>query len=221
MTENTGFDGSGTHWVAHGRKSSLRPESPRTITTYPEKAVVQPRSQQLLENAVFEWYHPGRLPVGRESPTGSWNAILIVSFEAMFSLSQLLMNHRESKQRKAFLAHNQFEQAGQQVRMSFLRIFSPSDGKCQLILGDTVILEGSLHFERSGAQIRIGSRTFIGSATKIIAANEVVIGDDVLISWGSPLWIMILMRSTSPGVHRMLPNGTRVAKTGRTYRLPR
>ena len=102
----------------------------------------------------------------------------------MFSLSQLLMNHRESKQRKAFQAHNQFEQAGQQVRMSFLRIFSPSDGKCQLILGDTVILEGSLHFERSGAQIRIGSRTFIGSATKIIAANEVVIGDDVLISWG-------------------------------------
>ena len=62
LTENTGFDGSGTHWVAHGRKSSLRPESPRTITTYPEKAVVQPRSQQLLENAVFEWYHPGRLP---------------------------------------------------------------------------------------------------------------------------------------------------------------
>jgi galactoside O-acetyltransferase len=91
---------------------------------------------------------------------------------------------RESRMRKAFLAVNEFNCPGADVRLSFERIHAPASGGCRLLLGNTLILEGSLFYERPGSEIRIGSRTFIGSATKLIAAQSVSIGDDVLISWG-------------------------------------
>lgn len=52
-----------------------------------------------------------------------------------------------------------------------------------LIIGEGSIVEGSLVFEREGAEIIVGSNTFIGRSL-IASATKVEIGDDVLISWG-------------------------------------
>ena len=53
----------------------------------------------------------------------------------------------------------------------------------RLEVGQGTIMEGSIAFERDGAEVIIGRDTFIG-ASLIICATRVVIGDDVLVAWG-------------------------------------
>ncbi len=48
------------------------------------------------------------------------------------------------------------------------------------------MVEGTLVFDREGANIQIGDRTFIGSST-LVCAERIVVGNDVLISWGCTL----------------------------------
>lgn len=45
------------------------------------------------------------------------------------------------------------------------------------------MVEGSLVFDREGANIQIGERTFIGDSL-FVCAEKIVVGDDVLVSWG-------------------------------------
>jgi galactoside O-acetyltransferase len=52
-----------------------------------------------------------------------------------------------------------------------------------LAIGNSTIVEGSILFDRNGAQVSIGDRTFIG-ASSIVCAEKIEIGNDVLISWG-------------------------------------
>jgi len=56
-------------------------------------------------------------------------------------------------------------------------------GSNRLTVGDGSIVEGSVAFEREGAEVVIGRDTFIG-ASLIACATRVEIGDDVLVAWG-------------------------------------
>jgi hypothetical protein len=60
LTENIGFDGTGTHWTAHGRKTASASAGHRAIRHYPDEVSVSTRDQRRMENAVFDWYHPSR-----------------------------------------------------------------------------------------------------------------------------------------------------------------
>jgi acetyltransferase-like isoleucine patch superfamily enzyme len=53
----------------------------------------------------------------------------------------------------------------------------------KLHIGDGSIIEGSLAFQREGAEIIIGKHSFIGSSL-IACATRIEVGDNVLISWG-------------------------------------
>ena len=54
---------------------------------------------------------------------------------------------------------------------------------CQLEIGRGSIIEGSIVFDKVGAQIKIGERVFLGGSM-LVCAEKIEIGDDVLISWG-------------------------------------
>ncbi len=54
----------------------------------------------------------------------------------------------------------------------------------RLTIGAGSMLEGTIAFERDGAEVVIGRQTFIGACT-IACAGRVEIGDDVLIAWGT------------------------------------
>jgi acetyltransferase-like isoleucine patch superfamily enzyme len=53
----------------------------------------------------------------------------------------------------------------------------------KLHIGEGSIIEGSLVFQREGAEIIIGKHSFMGSSL-IACATRIEVGDDVLISWG-------------------------------------
>jgi acetyltransferase-like isoleucine patch superfamily enzyme len=67
------------------------------------------------------------------------------------------------------------------AKVDFRRVrFTPGG---RLEIGEGSMVEGSLVFERGGANVVIGRNTFIGGSI-LSCANRIEIGDDVLISWG-------------------------------------
>lgn len=53
----------------------------------------------------------------------------------------------------------------------------------RLAIGEGSIFEGSITYERDGAEVTIGRHTFVGACV-IDCALKVEIGDDALIAWG-------------------------------------
>ncbi|MFZ5502753.1 MAG: acyltransferase [Pseudomonadota bacterium] len=70
---------------------------------------------------------------------------------------------------------------GEGSKVNFLRVVGKE--KVTLEVGSLTIIEGSIFYDRSGAQVLIGDRTFIGISS-IVCAEKIEIGNDVLISWG-------------------------------------
>lgn len=58
---------------------------------------------------------------------------------------------------------------------------------CRLRIGNDSMVEGSLIFDREGANIQIGERTFIGDSA-LISAQKITVGDDVLIAGGATVF---------------------------------
>lgn len=56
--------------------------------------------------------------------------------------------------------------------------------KNKLTISKGAIVEGSIVFDKSDAEISIGENTYVGGSSSIICANLINIGDDVMISWG-------------------------------------
>jgi len=70
------------------------------------------------------------------------------------------------------------------AKVNYRHINLKNGKKSKLSIGEQSIIDGTLIFERDGAEISIGKRTFIGGAT-FISIDRIVVGDDVQIAWGT------------------------------------